>query len=108
MKHLDKITALFDYIVYYMWTEGGDGWALVVSNDYRELANLFHEYDKNNDNRFAYSGESENLISFSRNDSFPENISFTNIMPNEFDRRFYELVIKVDNILLGYKKEIPL
>ena len=105
MKFLDKVNALFDYVTYYVWSEGGDGWALIVSNDYCGLAKLFQEYDKNNGNYYLLKNESENYISFSENDHSEEHVAFTSIMPNESDRRFYELIIKADNILLRYKKE---
>jgi len=103
MKFLDKVNALFDYVTYYVWSEGGDGAGLVISNDYQKLASLFEKYNKNNNGYYLFKIEDKNYISFTESDHSEESVTFTDIMPDERNRMFYEIIIKVDNILLGYK-----
>ena len=68
---------LFQTVVNLVGAEGGDGWGLIVSKRYKELADEFDKWRKTNRQASDYfRDDSENHILFS--DHSNENIGFTN------------------------------
>ena len=100
-----KVCQLFDYVRNYIIAEGGDGWGLIISNNYIKLADLFEENEKEQEqgiwffDRIEHEGRinyinGQESITFM--DSSPENINLSG-----YELAGYEIVVKVDNIL-GY------
>lgn len=74
MKRLHQIfDVLYDVVV----DQSGDGWGAIVSKDYKQLAQLFEEWDKDMIFPYGYKFESDNYIGFSYSGTDEECIKFT-------------------------------
>lgn len=98
-----KITRLFDYVRDYVLAESGDGWGLIVSNNYKELANLFEEDENKVSQWFTERINGFETIIFKHKNNEEEYIAFISYEyysanPQEY-WTFFEICVIVNNII---------
>ena len=97
---LDKIYNLFYVAQNCVFDECGDGSGLIITEEYKELVNLFENFDKENGTLFP--NRSDNLehryIVFSDNEQ--SSISFTDLWATTPDYSFYEFIIKFNTFYI--------
>lgn len=91
----EKIRKLFEFVEEYVMAECGDGWGLIVSNNYKELANLFEKYQREYGRIIRGRDDLYLQIVFSADQ---ESISFVD---DKCDTNLsnYDVAVKVNNII---------
>lgn len=83
---------MFETAINHVWLSGGDGWAAIVSDRYKELAADFEKYTSRSEFRKGEAKEEFLCVVFYSTCSDQEHVVFTSPR-TKFDFRMYECVI---------------